>query len=83
MNSQLLYNIQQSDTIRKQAEQIAKLESEKVIVMDALKSLLDSFQHTEGNTKGNKHKTDIIKHNEDVRAALVKAQNIFIYGIKA
>lgn len=27
MNSQLLYNIQQSDTIRKQAEQIEKLKA--------------------------------------------------------
>lgn len=29
MNTQLLYNIQQSDTIRKQAERIAQLESER------------------------------------------------------
>lgn len=82
ISEQDFYNMRaQRDTARTEA---IRLEKEKGIVLDALKSLLDSFIHTEGkgHAKGNKAKTDIITHNEDVRAALVKAHNIFIYGIR-
>ena len=43
-------------------------------LLEALENLYNSFQHKEGNVKGNKAKTDIIKYNDDVRDALNKAQ---------
>lgn len=43
--------------------------------LQALEMLYTSFQHDDsGKSKGNQAKTDIIKHNEDVRAALNQAR---------
>jgi hypothetical protein len=56
-------------------ESNAKLIAAAPELYKALKALHDSFQHIDGNTKGNKAKTDIIKYNEDVRLALVATHN--------
>jgi hypothetical protein len=39
-------------------------------LLRTLQQLYNSFQHTEGNDKGNQAKTDVILYNEDVKAAL-------------
>lgn len=43
----------------------------------ALENLQNSFIHTEGNSKGNQAKTDVIKFNPDVREALNNARQMF------
>ncbi len=45
-------------------------------ILAALEALQDAFQHVEGNTKGNKAKTDIIKYNPDIRDALNAAREL-------
>lgn len=39
-------------------------------LLSTLQQLYSSFQHTDGNDKGNQAKTDVILYNEDVKAAL-------------
>ena len=43
-------------------------------LLTAFELLYNSFVHIPGNVKGNKAKTDVLKYNEDVRAALNEAR---------
>ena len=60
---------------RANAEFIVKACNNHDALVEALKGLMDAFIHTDGNTRGNKAKTDMIKYNQhDVPAALTAAR---------
>lgn len=52
------------------AEANARIIAAAPELLRTLQQLYNSFQHTEGNDKGNQAKTDVILYNEDVKAAL-------------
>lgn len=51
-------------------------------LIGALRGLQKSFQHTEGNVKGNKAKTNIIRYNDDVKEALRKTTQVLVYKLE-
>ena len=44
-------------------------------LLEALRGLVNSFVHTKGNVKGNKAKTDMIKHNQPFVSKALNAAN--------
>jgi len=61
---------------------IDQLKKDNALLLDALVTLQAAFIHDgNGKTKGNKAKTDVIKYNEDVRLALVKARETMDYKL--
>ena len=66
------------NTIKEQkanAEFIVKACNSHDALVEALQGLKDAFIHTDGNTRGNKAKTNMISHNQhDVPAALTAAR---------
>jgi len=71
------YNKETDESIYK----AAKLFTAAPKILEALQTLKDSFIHVEGNTKGNKAKTDVIKYNNDVQEALNKAFQLLTYQL--
>lgn len=59
-----------------------QLKKDNALLLEALETLRTAFIHDgNGKTKGNQAKTDVIKHNEDMRLALVKARETVDYKI--
>jgi len=71
------YNEETDESIHK----TAKLFAAGPKILEALQTLKNSFIHAEGNTKGNKAKTDVIKYNNDVQEALNKAFQLLTYQL--
>ena len=63
--------------LKAELDRVKSQRDEMITVCDLLHS---SFRHIAGNTKGNKAKTDVILHNDDVKAALNACNQIKIYG---
>jgi hypothetical protein len=72
-----------SGITEEEQEANARLIAAAPAMYDALRKLLDALIHVEGDTKGNKARTEIIKQCENFREAIVNARNILTYKIKS